>query len=174
MRSSGKGRSERGLALLAVAALCLHGCTDSSPTEPNSSSSMPSNPTPAPVAAGTWNLTATVSAASGSFCIHLPAVGSTSQTTFTLSKNGDSLSFLMADPFDWEPYTAKLAGLNFTASAAVDSGMGMCSQYRQVQSLTGNFSADGNQLTATETWTFTLDTGEMVTRTFTWSARKIS
>jgi len=40
-------------------------------------------------------------------------------------------------------------------------------------SLSGSFSVDGNHLNATEVWSLTLDSGEMVTTTFRWSASRV-
>ncbi|HSB63087.1 MAG TPA: hypothetical protein VLJ18_02930 [Thermoanaerobaculia bacterium] len=169
MRSSKKNVSSRILPALAAMALLLAGCNDSSPTEPK----LAGVPTPTPASQGIWSLAAQVTAATGGFCVYLPTVGSVLRTTFVVHRSGSSVSFLMADPMDWTSYTATSNGANFTASiAAFDSGSSMCTHYRQMQSLSGSFSEDGNHLSATEVWSFTLDSGEVVTRTFSWSANR--
>jgi hypothetical protein len=168
MRSSEKNVSSRILPALAATALLLAGCNHSSPTEPGLAG-VPT-PTPSPASQGTWSLTAQVTAATGGFCLHLPTVGDVFHTTFVVERSGKSVSFLMADPMDWASYTATSNGLNFTASIAGDSGSFMCAHYRQMQSLSGSFSEDGNHLSATEVSSFTLDSGEVVTRTLFWTA----
>lgn len=169
-------RRFRTAALAAtLAPVFLVGCNDSSPTEPKLVVVPTPTPQPTPVAAqGTWSLTSTVTAASGSFCIFLPSVGQSFHTTFTIQRNGDLVTFVMPDPIDWEQYTVAQSGLSFASAPLVaDSGMGMCARYRQTEGLTGAFSADGNQVTASESWSFALDSGETVTRTFSWSASRI-
>jgi len=175
MRSSKKSLSFAGLMVMTTALAVLVGCNDSSPTEPKLTavSTPTAQPTPAAVQ-GSWNLTDTVSAASGGFCIWLPSVGQSFHTTFTVQRNGNQATFVMPDPIDWEQYTVALSGLTFASSqVSYDSGNGMCANYRTTVSLTGAFSADGNQMTATESWSFTLDDGAIVTRTFSWSASRI-
>jgi hypothetical protein len=161
------------LTALAVAAPLLVGCNDSSPTAPK----LVTNPTPTPAPAGRnpWKLTDQVIAATGpGTCLYRPSVGMSFSTTFELVKSGNSVRFAMEDPFDWESYTATVNGTNFTATnPAIDSGSGMCVHYRQTTSLSGSFSEDGNQLTATEIWSLTLDSGEVVMTTFRWTASRI-
>jgi hypothetical protein len=55
MRSSKKNLPFRCLAALAVAALLLVGCNDSSPTEPKLGAAPTPAPTPAPMFTGTYN-----------------------------------------------------------------------------------------------------------------------
>jgi hypothetical protein len=59
MRSSKKKALFRGLAVMALAAPLLVGCSDSTPTEPKVVATPPSSsaptPTPAPMFAGTYN-----------------------------------------------------------------------------------------------------------------------
>lgn len=164
-----------GVTATAMTALLLAGCNESSPTEPKLVAPTPSAsaPTPTPPPPEIWSLTSQVTGATGGFCIYLPDVGSVFRTTFVLQRSGNSVSFLMTDPIDWEGYTATLTGLNFTATIpAFDSGAGMCTHYRQLESLSGSFSEDSRHLSATEVWSFALDSGEVVTRTFHWSASR--
>jgi streptogramin lyase len=130
---------------------------------------------PTPSGGNSWNLTVQVIAANGpGICLYRPSMGMVFHTTFELRRSGNSVSFVFEDPIDWESYTATVNGANFTAtSPTVDSGGGMCVHYKQTSSLSGSFSADGNHLTATEVWSLTLDSGEVVTTTFRWSASHI-
>jgi hypothetical protein len=160
------------LAVLSVAASLLVGCNDSSPTEPKVFANP--TPTPAPSSRNSWSLTSQVIATAGpSICLYRPSVGMAFGTRFDLVKSGSSVRFVMEDT-DWEPYTATLDGVNFTATnPTVESGHGMCIHYWQTSSLSGSLSEDGNRLTATEIWTIALDSGEKVTTTFRWSANRV-
>jgi sugar lactone lactonase YvrE len=131
--------------------------------------------TPALPASSTWDVTIEVTAVAGpDFCVYTPSVGMVFGTTYELRANSASVSFLHPDdPFDWEEYTAARNGLSFTAShPPVGSGTGGCTHYIQASSFEGRFSADGRQFTATETWSFTLDSGETRTVTFHWSGSR--
>jgi len=159
----------------SLAAVFVVGCNDSSPTEPKLVVVPTPTAQPTPTAlSGDWSLTETVTAATGSFCIFLPSVGQSFHTTFTVQRSGSQATFVMPDPIDWDQYTVALSGLSFASGPLVwNSGSGMCANYRETNSLTGAFSADGNQITAIESWSLTLDSGETVTRTFSWSASRI-
>jgi hypothetical protein len=160
----------RSLAVLAIAAVLLAGCNDSSPTAPRL------NPTPPPAERNIWNLTVEVIGATGpDICFHRPIafVGTVFHTTFTLLRNGNSVTFVPPDPIDSDTYTGTVNGANFTATSP--SGRGgneMCGYGSQGFSLSGSFSEDGNQLIATEVWLLTLGSGEAVTSTFRWSASR--
>jgi hypothetical protein len=129
-----------------------------------------STPTPAPPAFG-WTITIRTTGVAGpAFCIYTPPVGSVFTTTYGLDLRGDFVVFVPPDPIDWESYTATLDGLNFTAvNPPVGSGAGMCAHYMQASSLSGSFSPDRSSFTATEIWSFTLDSGEVKTVTFLWN-----
>ena len=135
------------------------------------------HPSPTPAAAShtnTWDLTSRVVGDSGpDFCIHTATVGSVYHGTYTILRNGSTVSFTPADFIDWESYNGTLQDTTFTASnAPVEFGPanGMCAHYFQASTLNGTFSPDGNNLTATETWSFRLDSGQVKTLTFQWSA----
>jgi hypothetical protein len=163
----------RCLTALAITIPLLSGCNDSSPTAPKL---VAVAPTPAPPAVrSAWILTDEVIGASGpKICLYRPSVGMVFQTTFELQRSGNSVSFVFPDPIDWESYTATVNGANFTATnPTVGSGTGMCIDYLQASSLSGSFSQDGNHLTATEVWSLTLYSGEVVTTTFRWTANRI-
>ena len=65
-------------------------------------------------------------------------------------------------------------GANFTAaSGEARGGNEMCGYGPLDSSLSGGFSEDGNQLTATEVWLLTLGSGKTATTTFRWSASRI-
>ncbi len=130
---------------------------------------------PTPSGGNSWNLTVQVIAATGpGICLYRPSVGEVFHTTFELRRSGNSVSFLFEDESAWESYTATVNGANFTATTpTVESGSGMCVHYRQMSSLSGSFSEDGNHLTATEVSLLTLDSGEVVTTTLRWSASRV-
>jgi hypothetical protein len=93
----------------------------------------------------------------------------TFSTVYELLRSRDSVSFIPPDPIDWDSFTARLNGANFTAAnPTFDSGRGMCAHYRQASGFSGSFSADGNYFSAVETTSFTLDSGEVKAITFSW------
>jgi hypothetical protein len=131
---------------------------------------------PAPVLPqGTWSVTIqTLSDSGPSFCIHQPAVGSTFRVNYGLGWSDDTVMFVPPNPIDWDSFTAKISGdLNFTGTnPPTGSGMGMCAHYVQASSITGSFSPDRKSFTATVTWSFTLDSGQTNTITFSWAGTR--
>jgi len=121
-----------------------------------------------------WEVTIRVTAVTGpDFCIWTPIVGMTFSTTYELRRSGDSVSFIPPDPLDWDSFTATLSGAGFTAAnPPIGSGKGMCTHYLQAGSLSGSFSANDNHFTATETESFTLDSGQVRTINFSWSGSR--
>jgi hypothetical protein len=160
--------ADPALSVVAALAMLLAGC-DSTPTEPRFNA--PPNPTPPPGAAKEWDLSVTVTEATGSFCVYLPALGNVFRTTFTLEQSGNSLTFVMSDPLNWNSFTVTTSGLTFSSAPSTHEA-NICAHYRQINTFSGSFSPDASALTATETWSFALDSGETVTRTLTWSARR--
>ena len=130
--------------------------------------------TPPPEGTTTWDFVLQVTAVAGpDFCIWTPSVGTVFETTYVLQRNADSISFLHPqDPIDWSEYTATLDGANVSATITYASGAGMCAHYLETNSFSGSFSADGSHLIATETWSFTLDSGQVKTVTFHWSGSR--
>ena len=124
---------------------------------------------PLPPASG-WSVTIQTVADEGpDFCIHLPAVGSTFEGVYQLVEHGDTVRFIGPDPVDWGNYTAIRSGQAFTAAyPPAESAHGMCTHYLQASALSGTFSADNKSFTATETWWFTLDSGQVKTIKFSW------
>jgi hypothetical protein len=124
----------------------------------------------APTSSGSWRVTIqTISDAGTSFCIHQPSVGSTFHADYQLVWNGDTVMFVPPDPIDWDSFTANVSGLHFVAATPpTGSGVGMCTHYVQASSLIGSFSDDYVSFTATATWSFTLDSGQVETITFSW------
>lgn len=121
-----------------------------------------------------WEVTIAVTAVSGpTFCIWTPSVGMTFSTEYVLLRSGDSVSFNPPDPIDWDSFEARLNGSSFTASTGpIDSGGDYCAHFVQASTFSGSFSADGNHFTATETWSFALDSGEVKSVTFLWSGSR--
>ena len=135
----------------------------------------PATPTAAAAAhSDKWDLTSRVIGDDGpDFCIHTAKVGGVYRGIYTIRQNGNTVSFSPADFIDWESYSGTLQGTSFTASnAPLEFGPanGMCAHYFQSSTLSGSFSPDFTRLTATETWSFRLDSGQVKMLTFQWSA----
>ena len=126
------------------------------------------------LSSSTWDVTIQTAAVKGpDFCIFTPSVGAVFRGTYQLAWYGNSVSFTPPEPIDWDSFTATLSGSNFAAAnAAVDSGSGMCAHYLQASNLTGSFSTDNNAFEAIENLTYTLDSGQVKTVTFSWSGRR--
>jgi hypothetical protein len=160
--------------LLGIVGLLAVACTGTpqvtAPTPVPTTSAAPIPPAPASLPSDSWNVTIqTLSDSGPSFCIYQPSVGSTFHGNYQLVWNGDTVMFVPPDPFDWDWFTAKVSGLNFAASTGpYGSGSGMCAHYIQASTLSGSFSPDYSSFTATVRWSFTLDSGQIETITFSW------
>ena len=171
---------KRFLSILAGAGsiLLLTACKDSNGvTDPRVRQGPLATPTPAAAAhSDKWDLTSRVIGDDGpDFCIHTAKIGGVYHGIYTIRRNGNTVSFSPADFIDWESYSGTLQGTSFTASnAPVEFGPanGMCDHYFQSSTLSGTFSANFTGLTATETWSFRLDSGQVKKVTFQWSAAR--
>jgi hypothetical protein len=161
-------RNLDGLLVGVVTTLALLSCSGRSSVVPNS----PGNaaPTPAAEVAGSWDVVIqTLSDTGPRFCIHQPSVGSRDRAVYTLSGQGDSIVLQPLNSIDEEIFNAKIDGLKFSgANAPVDSGTSTCAHYRYVSTIAGTFSPNHSSFTANVTWSFTLDSGEAETITFSW------
>jgi hypothetical protein len=111
----------------------------------------------------------TVSDTGPSFCLQLPRIGSRFRSDYQLAQTADTLSFIPPDPVDWPSYTARVKDLNFdAANPSRGSIMGMCAHYVEASTLTGSFTPDYTSFNATETTSWTLDSGEVKTISFSW------
>jgi hypothetical protein len=153
----------------AAAAFLLMSCSDSSPTEPQTSPPLP----------GRWTLTAQVISAEGTLCFPLPDMGSVARTTFRLQKNADVVFFFMDDPASRVSYAAFLRDRTVSASSrqgTVVEGHACLGDGETAPStdyaftLKGTFSDDFKRFTATEVWTFSPWLGGTIKRTFSWNA----
>lgn len=165
MRSASKKEAFRGMAVMAALVLILASCNRSSPTEPKL------------VVSTSWSVTRTVTSVSDTdVCMYAPVPGQSEQGAFELQRSGDSVSFLF--PFDINgdlvDYTGTVTGTAFTARHPEERyGPGSsCVSYRSTYTLSGRFSEDGSHLAASEVWTWTLDSGQVKTFTFEWSASR--
>jgi hypothetical protein len=154
----------------AAAALLVLACSDSSPTEPQTSPPLP----------GRWRLTTQVTAAEGNACVPLPELGTATETTFQLQRNVDVVSFVMDDRASRVSYSAFLNGRSVTATshraAIVEDHPCLFDEFFDFSAtftLSGTFSEDINRFTATETWALDFGGGHVVTRTFSWSAQRL-
>jgi hypothetical protein len=74
------------------------------------------------------------------------------------------------DVTDFNGYTGTLTGTSFSAvNNPVDTSSNLC-HYVERTSLSGSFSPDFTRFTGTETWTDTLDSGQVTTVTLQFSA----
>lgn len=173
MQPSKKLTLFRGPAAMAVAVLLLAGCKDSPLTAPK----LVATPTPPDI----WNNTVEgIAVTTGpDNCFGSDGggfVGQVHQTTFELRRTGDSVVFVPLGPDalnDAPTYTGTVNGTNFTAaSPAWETTFQPCGHFRYTGSLSGRFSEDRTHLTATEVWTYTFDSGQVWTMTFSWSASR--
>lgn len=160
-------------SVLAAAAWIVlsTGCKDSNTiSSPHLVQGTSATPTPAVAAqVSEWSVTDQAVGDSGpDFCIWTAKVGMVFHGSYTISRRGSSVSFTPADIVDWESYAATLQGTSFSASNP-PLAENDCAHYLQSSTLAGSFSPDGTHLTATETWSFRLDSGELKTVTFQWS-----
>ena len=170
MQSSERNSLFRGLAVVAVAALLLPGCNESSPTEPKTAT-----PTPVPTPIFWDNTVHLIAKTTGpDNCLGEGGnVGQVFQTTFALVRTGNVVTFIPPDPVDDYTYSGTVDGANFTAtSGTVDAKFLPCGHGRFVPTLSGRFSEDGSHLTATEVLSSTFDSGQVWAYTYTWSASR--
>src|SRR5262245_6801075 len=163
----------RLVLLLATIAVWVGACSAAPILSPTPTTTSPPNSAALPSASsGGWTVTAeTIGNTGPDFCIWTAAVGMTFTGDYAVTWNGSTVSFLASDWVDWESYTAKLDGARFDATnPPFESGPsnGMCAHYLYASSLSGSFAPDNNSFTATETWSFTLDSGQVKTVTFSW------
>jgi hypothetical protein len=170
MRSKVTGRS---IVVSAAISVIVSGCSDAhGPVAPTPAPAPVATPAPAPPPTpNTWAVVIQVTSTSGpEFCIHLPTVGSTFSGDYQVGRRGDVVTFNGPDEIDWDSFVATLDGTSFTATnPPMSSGVGMCTHYLQSQTVAGSFSSDWNSFSATETWFFTLDSGDVRTVTFAWT-----
>src|ERR1043166_745979 len=158
------------LAPIALTMAFHAACASPQPATPSPVN--PSTSTGGPSAVGSlWDVTVQTTAVSGpAFCIFTPSVGSTFRADYTVVSSGSAVSFSGPDPIDWDSFTGSLDGRTFSAkNPAVGSGVGMCAHYLQASTLSGSFSLDNHSFTAVETLSYTLDSGQLRTITFSWS-----
>lgn len=165
------------LLLLANVGLLAAACSGSPQIAAPTPKPTPTSTAPAPPVtstSGSWIITLTTLSDTGpTFCIHQPSVGSTFSTDYQLVFGGDTVEFVPPDPIDWDSFTAKVDGLNFSgANPPVGSGTGMCAHYLQASTIAGTFSPDHSSFTARVTWSFTLDSGEVETIAFSWTGTR--
>ena len=163
MRSSKKKEAFRELAVMAASVLILASCNRSSPTEPKL------------MVSTSWSVTRTVTSVSGpDICLPgIPLRGQSEQGVFELRRRGDFAAFIFFDTeSSFSNYTGTMAGTVFTASRAEGYICCNCVNFNATSNLSGRFSEDGSHLTASEVWTWTLDSGQVKTFTFEWSANR--
>jgi hypothetical protein len=160
--------------VLFASTACKDGNTITSEASPPAAKPAVTPTPPVSFAGSQWDLSSQVVGDTGpDFCIWTAKVGMVFHGTYTITRNGNSVSFVPADIVDWESYQATIQGASFAAShQSFEGSQYFCTRYGQSASLSGSFSPDGNRLTATEIWTFTPDSGQVKTVTFQWSATR--
>jgi hypothetical protein len=161
------------LLLLGAVAACVCACSAAPILSPTPNTTAPPNTPRVPSApsAGWAVAVQTVGNTGPDFCIWTAAVGTTFTGDYTVTWNGSTVLFRPLDWVDWESYTAKVDGVRFDATnppTEFGPSNGMCAHYLYASSLSGSFAPDNNSFTATETWSFTLDSGQVKTVTFSW------
>jgi hypothetical protein len=154
------------LMLAATMAACSGSVTSVAPSE------QPRIPTPAAPTTAGWTVAIRTTAVTGPpFCIYTPSVGSVFQGDYDVFFHTDTVSFVPPDPYDWNTFVGSFDGSAFMAvNLPENPGYGTCTHYLEGSDLAGRFSADLNAFTAVEHWYFTLDSGDVKTVTFEWSA----
>jgi hypothetical protein len=138
------------ISTLAVSAMFLVSCNNhDSPTAPRGE--------------GVWTVTETLSSADGADgCIQAPPSGSTTFPQRVII-NGSSIRFTNVAPCDDCPFwTGTLSGEAFTATSDRSFDSSACGHVQGTDTLTGTFSANRTQLTATEVTTYTEPSGHQV------------
>ncbi len=161
------------LLFFAAVAAFASACNSAPVVSPSASSTATPNTSPVPSSSiSGWKVVVqTIGNTGPDFCIFTARVGMTFTGDYTVTSNGTRVSLTPADPVDWESYTGMFDGMHFDATnLPVEFGpnMGMCAHYLQASRISGTFAPDNNSFTATETWSFTLDSGLLKTVTFSW------
>jgi hypothetical protein len=178
-----------GIALTLI--LGLAGCAGPSaglPTAPTSAPSSPSSPSspvlptsPSTVAGERWNLTTTLSSATGpEGCVvgisHMRVGDSYGAWQLAIERSGESVHLVVFDsgnPSDRYQYDGTIVGGLLTVPPKSFSSAGWCGgrvEFTGENSVLGRFSEDGHALTAQEVDSLRLSTGEIVTLHYDWRA----
>jgi hypothetical protein len=166
----------RRYGALAVLLVLSIACADAAlPTAPTATSS---TPTPSPSNAY-WTLTTTLTDVTGRHvCPHWPfEIGKSVGWLLDVKRSGNAVT-LVYDvrniPTDHLELVGTLSGNNFEASSAYPGYQpcgGVRFDYDFESRVAGQFSADGNRITARETWSYRAASGDAFVFHFDWSAR---
>ncbi len=176
----------------AVATLTML-CVGCSPYQvlPSSSSTTPTAPTPTPssqptLAGGQWNLTTTLSAATGpAGCVvdisHFHVGDSYRSWVLEVQRSGQAAHLVYFDffnPSDRYEFDGAVVGGVLEVPLRTGSSAGYCGQkggrveFSFEGYVSGRFSEDGSTLTAEEFQSLRLTSGEAITFHYDWVARK--
>ena len=173
-------------ATLLVVALALNACGGdiaSSPTAITPVSATPSldtRPDPPQLPGNRWNLNTLQTAVAGpgsKVCWRNPD-GTRLAFLMAVQRSGESVSFVYDVhnwPYDSVEHKGRVAGGHFIASSESPGSFpcgGKQVEYVFEAEVSGQFSADGQALTATEVWTYKLTSGEAVSIAFDWVASR--
>jgi hypothetical protein len=137
-------------------------------------------PSPSEVPAEIWDLTATLRAVTGPDCLTGSQVlGSSSDWLLEVRRDGSAIGFLVfyGPDDDLLELVGSLQGEEFTANSTMGPrGALLCDDvsvpYVFESHVAGEFSADGRELTARETWTYRLDGLDPLVLSFDWTATR--
>jgi hypothetical protein len=167
-------RWRRYQTALALAFLLTAGCGAGSPVAPVPAASTPSVPVASP--APLWGLRTTVTSVTGPSCFSALQVGRSVDWVLDVRRSGTEVR-LLYDVRNFPTDHIELVGVQdgdaFTASTSFRGAQPCTGTYVFDSRVAGQFSADGNTITATETWTYRLDSGDAIVVAFDWSATRL-
>jgi hypothetical protein len=177
----------RTTSAVLVVAFALNACGGGadSPTAPTPQvSAMPRldpRPDPPQVPGIRWNLTTIQTAVTGpgsKVCWRNPD-GTRIDWLMAVQRTSEAVSFLYDVhnwPSDHVEHKGRVAGEHFIASSESQPGYFPCAgtqvEFVFEAEVSGQFSADGQALTAREVWTYKLTSGEAVSIAFDWVASR--
>jgi hypothetical protein len=162
----------------------LTACDKPSPVAPGRPAPSPPAPTNPPALNGEkWDLTTTMTSIDGrTKCGAVVGAPFTDHSLLTIERSGDSMRLIVSDlrnPGDAYEYLATVTGTDFSGhGTATPSGYFRCGQSDRdtvvgvEDRLAGRFSADGTTLTADDELVDQLESGNVVTYHFAWTATK--
>jgi hypothetical protein len=139
----------------------------------------PVSPMPQPPVSSYWNLTSTLTDVTGrSVCPHWShQIGTSANWTLDVRRSTNALTLVYGDPLDALPLIGTINGDAFEASVTYASYQpcgGSRLNYQFESRVVGQFSPDGNGISARESWSYRVESGEALVMHFDWNARQAS
>lgn len=164
--------------IVLFAALVTVACGADAPTLP-APAGPPTSVGPAAAPEGHWNVTTTRTSVTGpaaAICIVDPRVGRSTSVGMDVSRSANTLTLLYDTGNDDVTLKGATDGEAFTAGASFPSYLpcgGARVDYQFEFHVAGQFSPDGNAITAKATWTYRLPSGDAVVLSFDWVATRV-